>query len=385
MHVLMYTWEFPPRIVGGLARHVYHLSRALVRNGVDVTIITLEFPGASWSEVIDNVNVERVRVEIGHPSFLSWVFLFNHFMEKRFALLKKSVDIIHGHDWLVSLASISTKHFTNKPLVFTYHSTERGRVGTLSTPDSFTIDGLEWWCGYEASRIIVTSRSMMSEVIGSFKIPDYKISIIPNGIDLTEFNVQVDSLDVKRNIGIGEDKKLVLFVGRITSQKGVTYLIQAVPKVISVHPDARFIIVGDGWELGTVKNMISTMNLGNYVKTLGFLPDHVVKSLMKAADVMVIPSIYEPFGIVALEAMASGVPLVASDVGGLSEIVEHERTGLKVYPANPDSIAWGINTILSNPKWAKSMAQNALNIIREKYNWDAIALKTIEVYKKAMA
>lgn len=384
MRVLMYTWEFPPRIVGGLARHVYYLSKALARIGIEVTVVTLEFPGAPWSEVIDNVNVERVRIEVGNPNFLSWVFLFNHFMEKRFALLKKSVDIIHGHDWLVALASIATKHFTNKPLVFTYHSTERGRVGTLSTPDSFTIDSLEWWCGYEASKIIVTSRSMMNEVMNAFKIPSNKISIIPNGIDISEFNIQVNPLEIKRNIGIGEDKKLVLFVGRITSQKGVTYLIQAVPKVLSAHPDARFVIVGDGWELGTIKNMIYSMGLGEYVKTLGFLPDHTVKSLMKAADVMVIPSIYEPFGIVALEAMASGTPLVASDVGGLSEIIEHEKTGLKVYPANPDSIAWGINTVLSNPRWARAMAQNALAIVKEKYSWEAIAAKTAELYRKLL-
>ncbi len=382
MRVLMYTWEFPPRIVGGLARHVYYLSKALAKIGVEVTVITLEFPGAPWSETIDNVSVERVRIEVGNPNFLSWVFLFNHFMEKRFALLKKSVDVIHGHDWLVALASIATKHFTNKPLVFTYHSTERGRVGTLSTPDSFTIDSLEWWCGYEASKVIVTSKSMMNEIINAFKIPNNKISIIPNGIDISEFNIQVNPLEVKRNIGIGEDKKLVLFVGRITSQKGVTYLIQAVPKVLSSHPDARFIIVGDGWELGTIKNMIYSMGLEEHVKTLGFLPDHTVKSLMKAADVMVIPSIYEPFGIVALEAMASGTPLVASDVGGLSEIIEHGKTGLKVYPANPDSIAWGINTILSNPQWARTMAQNAFAMVKEKYSWEVIATKTAELYKE---
>jgi len=384
MHVLMYTWEFPPRIVGGLARHVYYLSKALAKIGIEVTVITLEFPGAPWSETIDNVNVERVRVEIGNPNFLSWVFLFNHFMEKRFALLKRSIDIIHGHDWLVALASIATKHFTNKPLVFTYHSTERGRVGTLSTSDSFTIDSIEWWCGYEASKIIVTSKSMLNEITNTFKIPNDKISIIPNGIDISEFNIQVNPFEIKRNIGIGEDKKLVLFVGRITSQKGVTYLIQAVPKILSSHPDARFVIVGDGWELGTIKNMIYSMGLGEYVKTLGFLPDHTVKSLMKAADVMVVPSIYEPFGIVALEAMASGTPLVASDVGGLSELVEHGKTGLKIYPANPDSIAWGINTILSNPQWARTMAQNALAIVKEKYSWEAIAAKTAELYRKLL-
>jgi glycosyltransferase involved in cell wall biosynthesis len=380
----MYTWEFPPRIVGGLARHVYYLSKALAKIGIEVTVITLEFPGAPWSETIDNVNVERVRVEIGNPNFLSWVFLFNHFMEKRFALLKRSIDIIHGHDWLVALASIATKHFTNKPLVFTYHSTERGRVGTLSTSDSFTIDSIEWWCGYEASKIIVTSKSMLNEITNTFKIPNDKISIIPNGIDISEFNIQVNPFEIKRNIGIGEDKKLVLFVGRITSQKGVTYLIQAVPKILSSHPDARFVIVGDGWELGTIKNMIYSMGLGEYVKTLGFLPDHTVKSLMKAADVMVVPSIYEPFGIVALEAMASGTPLVASDVGGLSELVEHGKTGLKIYPANPDSIAWGINTILSNPQWARTMAQNALAIVKEKYSWEAIAAKTAELYRKLL-
>ncbi|MEM2112190.1 MAG: glycosyltransferase family 4 protein, partial [Candidatus Bathyarchaeia archaeon] len=166
MKICMITWEFPPRIVGGIARHCAGLSRALAKEGHEVHVFTLDFPGTPMFEDVEGVKVHRVRTELGHPNFLTWTFLFNHFIEKQVAMLSHHVDfdIIHIHDWLTAQVGISTKHFLDKPLVSTVHSTEVGRAQELHNPDSYTIDGMEWWMTYESKRIIVCSDSMKWEI-----------------------------------------------------------------------------------------------------------------------------------------------------------------------------------------------------------------------------
>jgi len=171
------------------------LSRALARAGVDVHVITLEFPGAKGYEEVDGVKVYRVRVEIGNPNFLTWVFIFNHFMEKQVGMLLQSgcsFDIIHVHDWLTTPAGIALKHIMDRRLVLTMHSTEIGRSTTLDNPDAYTKDSIEWWGTYEASAVIAVSSSLRWEIINHFKVPEWKVYALPNGIDLDRFKVNVD-------------------------------------------------------------------------------------------------------------------------------------------------------------------------------------------------
>lgn len=382
MHIAMLTWEYPPRIVGGIARHCEGLAKALAKQGHDVNIFTLDFPGAPDYEEQGSVRIYRTRSEVGHPNFLTWVLLFNHFIEKRMVDTAKltDFDILHVHDWLTSPAGIAFKHMSSKPLIFTAHSTENGRSG-LHIPDSFTIDGLEWWSTYEANKVIVTSGSMRGEVTGHFHVSDSKVETIPNAIDTSPFERQMDKGAVRARWGVQPHEKLVLCVGRLVPQKGIEYLIHSVPIVARRRPDVKFIIVGDGWYRDHLEYIANSTGQRWRIAFTGFVSDWDLVDLTKSADVMVVPSIYEPFGIVALEGMAAGVPVVASQIGGLSEVVEHDRTGVFVYPRNPESIAWGIIRVLSDSGYTDWLVKNALEAVHKTYSWEAVAKRTAKVYK----
>lgn len=381
----MVTWEYPPRIVGGIARHCEGLAKALVKMGHSIYVITLDFPGAPQYEEVEGVKIYRTSVELGHPSFIAWVFIFNHFMEKRIAMLSRDVkfDMIHIHDWLVALSGIAAKHYLKTPLVLTLHSTEVGRAFSLNNPDSYLIDGIEWWATYESKRVIVTSNSMKREVEEHFHLPQSKIDVIPNAIDASKYDVKVDRGAVKRRYGIAPDDRVVLFVGRLVPQKGVEYLIKATSKIVSNHPNTRIVIVGDGWLKEHLWSLTLLNEYNHKISFLGFLSDSELIELTLSSDVLVVPSTYEPFGIVALEGMAAGVPVVASNVGGLAEIIEHDRTGVLVYAGDPNSIAWGVNKILSDSNYARWLVENAKKKIREMYSWDAVARRTVEAYEKS--
>lgn len=381
----MLTWEFPPRIVGGIARHCLGLAKALAKEDHDVHIVTLDFPGAPSFEDVGGAKVHRVGIELGHPNFITWTFIFNHFMEKKVAEISQNVefDIIHIHDWLTAPAGISSRHYLNKPLVSTVHSTENGRTQGLHSRDSHLIDGLEWWMTYEAKRVIICSSSMKGELEHHFRVPSDKIAVIPNAIDISRYTRHIDQESVKRHYGIGPYEKMVLFVGRLVPQKGVEYLVKAAPHIVQQHSEVRILITGDGWSKNYLENLARSTGHGDRIRFLGFVSDSQLVELTMSADALVIPSVYEPFGIVALEGMAAGVPVVAANVGGLSEIVERDRTGVSVYTKNPESIAWGVNKVLSDPGYSKWLIQNAKKKVEEVYSWQAVAKRTVEVYEEA--
>jgi glycogen(starch) synthase len=386
MKVGTLTWEFPPRVVGGIARHCEGLAKALVQQNHEVYLFTLDFPGSPSYEEMDGVKVYRASTELGHPNFLTWVLLFNHFLTKRMADVVHSVDfdVMHVHDWLAAFSGISFKHYLKKPMILTVHSTEVGRAQGLHSPDSFSINGIEWWAMYEADRVIVCSQSMKNEICGHFNLPWDKVDVIPNAIDATKYQTSVDRGSVRQRYGVGYGEKLILCVGRLVPQKGTEYFIRAIPSIAKRYPEAKFIIVGEGWSRDILESEARASGQGRKIQFTGFASDQEVINLMTSADVLVVPSIYEPFGIVALEGMATGVPVIASQVGGLSEVIEHDRTGLFVYPRSPESIAWGIDRVLSDPDHAKWLTENAKEKLHKAYSWEAVAMKTVEVYRKVV-
>ncbi len=387
MNVCMLTWEYPPRIVGGIARHCMGLSKALARRNCSVTVVTLEFPGSPSHEVIDGVEVHRVPIEIGHPSFMTWVFLFNHFLVKRVAELFRDAefDVIHIHDWLVAPVGITAKHFQNKNLIITVHSTEMGRSQGLKSPGSYTIHSLEWWGTYESSRVIVTTEAMKEEVSSQFRLPLHKFDVIPNAIDVGKFGQSVDSEATRRSLGLSVEDEMILFVGRLTSQKGLEYLIDALPSIWRHHPNAHLVVVGDGWMMERLQEKARMIGSSKRVIFTRFIEDGYLISLLKSADVLVAPSVYEPFGIVTLEGMASGVPVVVSETGGLKEIIRHDWNGVLVSPRNTESIAWGVNKVLGDRDYAIHLVENALADVQARFDWDIVAEKTVNSYKHALS
>ena len=383
--VMMLTWEFPPRIIGGISPHVYYLSKSLARNGMKVYVVTCDFPGAPQHEVIDGVEVFRIdSYKNPSPDFATWVYLMNVNMQKEAAALVNSldekVDVFHAHDWLVANAGIGLKHVFRKPLLATIHSTEIGRRNGIHFDYERMIHETEAWLTYEAWRVICCSDYMVSHVRWAFGLPKDKLVMVPNGVDAEAYaKIGNDDLSRFRSKFALPEEKIVLFVGRLVHEKGVHVLVNAVPKVLE-KVNVKFIIVGNGYMKEQLSNIVKNMGFAHKVMFTGFIDDETLRKLQRCADVSVVPSLFEPFGIVALEAMAAKSPVVVSDTGGLSEIVEHDVTGVKVYPDNPDSLAWGITKVLLNEAYANCIKMDAYKKIHEKYDWDRIAQQTKAIY-----
>ena len=388
LRVMMLTWEFPPRIIGGISPHVYYLSRSLAKNGVKVYVVTCDFPGAPQYETLDGVEVYRIdSYKNPSPDFASWVYLMNMNMQKEAASLVKElggVDIFHAHDWLVANAGIGLKHVFRRPLLATIHSTEYGRRNGIHSDYERMIHETEAWLTYEAWRVICCSNYMVSHVKWVFGLPEDKLVMIPNGVDAKEYekSEDIDLNQFRRKFALPEEK-IVLFVGRLVYEKGIHILINAVPKVLE-KVNAKFVVVGNGYMQQSLSEHIKNMGLAHKVMFTGFVDDKTLRNLQRCADVSVVPSLFEPFGIVALEAMAAKSPVVVSDTGGLSEIVEHEVTGIKVYPNNPDSLAWGITRVLLDENLANRLRENAYQKVVEKFNWERISQQTKKVYENVL-
>lgn len=379
----MLSWEYPPNIIGGIARHVDELSKFLSKKGADVTVVTPEASSSPLIEEKEGVHVIRVQIQIPAPNFYNWIFLMNHFFGKKIAQLIKengSFDIVHGHDWMVVPSVSEAGYYTSSKFVLTFHSLEFRRSQGSQTLESRMIESLEWWGSYDSSKVIVCSDSMKKDVLQRFNVNPKKISVIPNGIDPRRLNVDVDVSRTRERYGIYWQELMILFVGRLTSQKGCEYLIRAMPQILGKH-NAKLLIVGDGPSRSFLESEAYRLGISNRVLFTGFLPDQEMIRLMKSADVLVVPSVYEPFGIVALEGMAAGVPVVASDVDGLSEIVRHEENGIKVFPHNSSSIFWGINRVLSDYQLKERIRQRGKEDVEREFSWSAIADKTVEIYE----
>jgi glycosyltransferase involved in cell wall biosynthesis len=384
LSVLMLSWEYPPRVIGGISPHIYFLSKYLVKQGVKVYVVTCDFPGAPAHEVVDGVEVYRIdSYKNPSPDFATWVYLMNMNMQKETAVLMKKignkVDVIHAHDWLVANAGIGLKHIFRKPLLVTMHSTEMGRRDGLHTTAEKMIHETEAWLNYEAWKVICCSDYMISHVRYVFGLPNDKLVMVPNGVNTQGYDIESDCETFRAKFALPEEK-IVLFVGRLVYEKGIHVLINAVPKILS-KVNAKFIIVGSGYMKEQLLNIVRSMGLEHKVLFEGFLDEATLLRLQKCADVSVVPSLFEPFGIVALEAMAAKSPVVASDTGGLSEIIEHDVTGVKVYPNNPDSLAWGITKILQDEAYAKQIRDNAYQRVLERYDWEKIASDTKRIYE----
>jgi glycogen(starch) synthase len=386
---MMFSWEFPPRVIGGISPHVYFLSKSLAKNGVKVHVVTCDFPGAPAHEIIDGVDVYRIdSYKNPSPDFATWVYLMNLNMQKEAAeiaaKLPEPIDVFHAHDWLVATTGIGLKHVFRKPLIVTMHSTEIGRRDGLHTTTEHMIHETEAWLTYEAWRVICCSHYMMSHVKWAFGLPSDKLSMVPNGVNPHTYdNLEKQDLsDFRRKYALPQEK-IVLYVGRLVYEKGIHILINAVPKVLA-KAEAKFIIVGSGYMQEQLSNIVRSMRLEHKVLFTGFVDEENLLKLQKIANVSVVPSLFEPFGIVALEAMAAKSPVVVSDTGGLGEIVQHDMTGIKVYPNNTDSLAWGINKILTDDNYARTIAETAYKVILEKYDWDKIARQTRNLYEAVL-
>lgn len=384
--ILMLSWEFPPMTVGGLSRHVYDLSRYLVKHGWEVHVITTEFGDCPHDEVVEGVHVHRVHViKPDCSEFIHWDFQLNLMMVDACRTLSAAgltFDLVHAHDWLVHYAAKTIKEFYRVPLIATIHATEHGRNNGIYTDLQRYIHGLEWELTYESWRVIVCSNYMRREVETVFQLPPDKIDVLPNGVDPDLLRPSQISGTDKQGYA-SDSEQVVLFLGRLVREKGVHTLLEAAPSILQSCPNAKFLVVGDGPARGDLEARAEQLGIRGKVQFTGFVTDVERNRLLHVANVAVFPSLYEPFGIVALEAMAAGRPVIVSDVGGLADVVEHGRNGLKMYPGDKQSLASQVTQVLLNPEWAKTLAETAYGEIGN-YDWNRIAIQTIAVYERVL-
>ena len=387
MHILMLSWEFPPKVVGGLARHVYDLSSALAAQKVDVSVITMDpGDGTPSYERINGVQVHRVEpYPLASPTFLMWVMQMNMaLMEKGASLIyEEPVDLIHAHDWLAGFCGRALKHTFKIPLVSTIHATEYGRNGGLHNEDQRFISDVEWWLTYESWRVICCSKFMLGELQRLFQLPADKLAMVFNGVHPEVFQVERPEPEVRRRYA-ADDERLIFYVGRLVNEKGVQVLLDAAPLILKTHPEAKFIITGEGPSKEGLQEQARNLGIAHKVFFTGFIDDFTRNQLYRHASAAVFPSLYEPFGIVALEAMAAGTPLVVADTGGLGEIVTHEVNGLKCYPGSATSLADQVNCLLADPSLAGRLSRKGASLVAENYTWPEIAKKTEGIYREVL-
>ena len=387
MKILMLTWEYPPRVVGGIARVVYDLSRTLLKDGHDVTVITYRDGEAPYFEDDKGVKVYRVDNYMINPNnFIDWVMQMNfNMLAKANEIIAEQgkFDVIHAHDWLVAYSAKTLKNSYNIPIVSTIHATEAGRNSGIHDEQQRYINDTEWMLTYESAEVIVNSNYMKNELQRLFGLPYEKINVVPNGVNLNLFNGIERDYDFRRKYAM-DNEKIILFMGRLVYEKGVQHLISAMPKILAGYHDAKLVICGKGGMIDELKQQVEAMGIGNKVYFAGYMSGKDVQKMYKAADISVFPSTYEPFGIVALEAMLSENPVVVSDIGGLNEIVEHKINGMKAYCGNPNSLADSIVELLYDYKLGSEITKRAKNKVRNQYNWSKIAQDTHFTYQKAI-
>ena len=387
MKILMLTWEYPPRVVGGIARVVYDLSRTLLKDGHDVTVVTYKDGDAPYFEDDKGVKVYRVDNYMINPNnFIDWIMQLNfNLIAKANEIIAKegNFDVIHAHDWLVAYAAKTLKNSYNIPIVATIHATEAGRNSGIHDETQRYINDTEWMLTYEATEVIVNSNYMKSELQRLFGLPYEKINVVPNGVNLNLFNGVERDYNFRRRFAM-DNEKIILFMGRLVYEKGIQHLISAMPKILNGYHDSKLVICGKGGMIDELKAQVNAMGISNKVYFAGYMNGKDVQKMYKAADVAVFPSTYEPFGIVALEAMLSENPIVVSDIGGLNEIVQHRENGMKSYAGNPNSIADSILELLYDHKLCADITKKAKNKVRNEYNWNKIAQDTHFTYQKAI-
>jgi glycosyltransferase involved in cell wall biosynthesis len=393
----MLSWEYTPHIVGGLGKHVVEIVPELIADGVEVHLVVPKLSGGEWNEPLlmpdgspatNGSQVYRIEAGSNGGDFYANTWHDNVGIEEFGAHLIRQLggfDLIHNHDWLSAFAAVGLKRDFHIPMITTIHATEMGRNrGNLYGGMQQAIHQTEWWLTYEAWRIIACSHYMAWEVQSYFGSPAEKIDVIPNGVDPRRFDA-LKGLDLASfRLGFARpDQPIVYYVGRMVPEKGLSVLIDAAPQILADWPDVKFVLAGGGGYANDLRAKAYDLGVADNIMFTGRIPDEVRDGLFKVADCAVFPSLYEPFGIVALEAMAAGTPVVVSEAGGLSEVVDLHETGITVHPNDPGSLAWGILHTLKNPQWSRQRAENANRVVREQYNWARIADMTAKVYDRA--
>ncbi len=412
MKIAFLVWEYPPRLVGGLGTFAQNIAPEMVRQGHEVTLFTINPGDLKSREVMDGVRVHRpllvdasdlfpnvvaedLRRWGKHLKFFSDLFVYNLLSASTVVedLVKhggERFDVVCAHDWLSAMGGMILQKELRVPLVLHMHSTEWGRAMDSGSETGRAPAGA---AGRLADRVVTVSYPMEEDLV-RHGWDASKIRVVWNGVDPARYDLQsVDSKKVqalRARYGIGKNEMMVLFVGRLTSVKGVVQLVQGFPEVLSAHPQAKLVILGAGELDQTVTGLVRTLGLERQVKTCFQFVSEEERILHYAAcNAAVLPSLYEPFGIVSLEAMAMAKPVVvgASGLSGFKDQVVpsgEEQTGVHVDGRSPSDIAWGIKALLGDAEGAREMGRRGRQRVLKYFTWKRATEATLEVYQEAI-
>jgi glycogen synthase len=382
--VLILSWEYPPIVAGGLARHVSKLSEALVAQGVEIHVLTRGGHEHVAQEERAGVRIHRVAekaMPLDLDEFLAWVEGMNSHMHAAGRRLGKRLrfDLVHGHDWLVAGAAAALAERLRCPYLTTIHATEYGRhQGWVDTHPQAYIHGIETWMARRAERVITCSHYMCGHVADVFDIDEKRVTVIPNGIDPADLQ-PIGDLEELRARFAAPDERLVLLVGRLVYEKGFQLALDAMPRVIRKVGGVRFLVAGSGTHEAELRRQARRLGLMRRGTFMGWIGDDVLHSLYRIADLCVVPSIYEPFGLVALEAMASGCPCIVADTGGLREVVPNADVGLRFRSRDPRALAVMVERVLCDGALRERLvAEASAHVLR--FDWTDVAERTAQVY-----
>jgi len=389
--VLVLSWEYPPIVEGGLARHVAKLSQQLVAHGAEVHVLTRGAAGDPAEELRGGVHLHRV----GEPrkprdldEFVAWIDRMNQDMVTvgEALLAQDRFGLVHGHDWLVAMAADRLARAGDCPLVMTLHATEHGRhQGWVDKHPQSYIHAAERWIARRADRVITCSHYMRGHVADVFGLQEEAVAVIPNGIDPDDL-VPVEDLATLRARFAAPDELLVLLTGRLVYEKGFQHALDALAGpdgAIAAVGKLRFLVAGSGTHEAELKRQAERLGLTRHGIFLGWIGDDALHSLYRICDLCVIPSLYEPFGLVALEAMASGCPCIVADTGGLREVVPHD-VGLRFKGGDSKHLGVMVERMLTDaPLRDRLVAEASEHVLR--FDWAEIARETTGLYDALLA
>ena len=389
MRTLTFSWEYPPVIEGGLARHVRKLSENLVREGVEVHVLTRGSDHLPDAEERHGVVVHRVR-QAPFPrdvrAFVRWVESMNAAMAQLGETLDDELrfDLIHSHDWLVASAAEQVARRGRapwRPWVATVHATEYGRhQGWVQKDPQCHIHQAEHEMVLRADHVITCSRYMRSHVASVFGVSPARITAMQNGIDPADLEPVASDLRELRATYARPDERLVLLVGRLVYEKGFHLALDALAPVIRTLGNVRFVVAGTGTAEAELRRQAWRLGLHRTGMFLGWVGDDMLHSLYRIADLCIVPSIYEPFGLVALEAMASGCLCVVADTGGLREVVPADGTAGLRFPSRDSAALREIleRVLADDAERAQLVAEAREHVLR--FDWGEVARQTHSVY-----
>jgi len=386
--ILVLATEYPPAKGFGIGRYISEHSAALSRLGHDVHVVTNNVRQGrdTWTDKGVRVYGASGHLDTKPYSRTSAVLQANQ------ELLGRGLSVVaeHGpfdvllvHDWLGALAGKALREAHCVPTVLTMHETEVGRTfGQPNAEQQYVAEVEKWACAVFES-VVCCSEFIKDELIRFCDVPASKITVIPCGV--SEATMGTDArIDLFRSMFAEEDEKLAVFVGRLTTAKGPTVLLEAIPKVLAVYPKIKFAIAGNGDQMEAVQSRVAELGLGERVILTDYIAGKVLATLYHAADMLVVPSLYEPFGMVALEGMVTGTPVIVSDTGGLAETVDHDVTGLRVTPNDPNALAAAIVRLCYSPDLALQLAENGYRCAVERYPWTRVASETEAAYQRVV-